>query len=250
MNRKVLFFLRFAALGAMILLRGRKRFAARAVHDALWLYPTLKRNCSWHGPVITGFHTTLPEVWLTIDDGPDPRDTPGILEALRKHNATASFFVIGRKVDAHRSLCRKIVAGGHTLENHSHTHSAALFWSLPCCLMQNEIDHCTHSILTATGIAPRFFRPPVGMCNPCVHPATSKRWLRVAGWSATGLDGLPNPSPDVVLRRIMNDIRPGGIIMLHESGKSGSRVETIELLLERLSEKGYRCVIPQNSQLY
>jgi peptidoglycan/xylan/chitin deacetylase (PgdA/CDA1 family) len=250
MNRKLLNRLRLATAAAAVSLRGPKRLPLLALHDLLWLYPTLRRNCSWHGPILTKFHTESREVWLTIDDGPDPGDTPQILGLLEEHNARASFFVIGEKVDANRSLCRDIISAGHTLENHTHTHPAALFWSYPCCLVTREIDRCNHAIRTATGTTPRYFRPPAGLTNSCVHPSASQRWLRVAGWSACGLDGLPGQPSATVVQRIVKHTAPGKILLIHQSGCAPeSRIQTLKLLLEHLSTNGYRCVIPPNSAL-
>src|SRR6266404_8209180 len=64
---------------------------------ALMIYGSLRANCQWFGPVITRFATEGKEVWLTIDDGPHPEDTPRVLELLRNHEAHATFFVIGRR---------------------------------------------------------------------------------------------------------------------------------------------------------
>ena len=63
----------------------------------LILFPTLVANCQWWGPVVTHFETTQREVWLTIDDGPDPIHTPRMLELLQRFNARATFFVIGER---------------------------------------------------------------------------------------------------------------------------------------------------------
>ena len=66
----------------------------------LILYPTLVANCQWWGPVMTRFETTQREIWLTIDDGPDPVHTPRMLEILERFQAQATFFVIGRRARA------------------------------------------------------------------------------------------------------------------------------------------------------
>ena len=68
---------------------------------------------------------TRPEVWLTIDDGPDPEDTPRILELLAAHGARATFFVIGENAAAHPGLIRAIAAAGHEVAHHTHTHPLA-----------------------------------------------------------------------------------------------------------------------------
>jgi len=236
--------LRGVALGAAILLRGRARVAAWVVHEVLRTGPAVLRNCDFNGPVARSFRTENNEVWLTIDDGPDPAQTPELLEILKAHDARASFFVIGKKVDRNRALCRRIVSGGHTLENHTHTHPAGFFWTMPCCAVRGEIASCSHAIRVAAGVSPAWFRSPAGLTNECVHPAAAREWLRLAGWSSSGLDGMPGRDPHEVAARILRGVKPGAILLMHEGpGRSSARV--LELLLAGLALKGFRCVIPQ-----
>ena len=236
------------ALASMGILRGRARMGAWILHEALRLGPTLLRNSALNGPVARRFHTTKKEVWLTIDDGPDPGQTPLILDLLAGADARASFFVIGRNVDWNRPLCRRIVAEGHKLENHTYTHPSGLFWTLPCCAIRSEILRCSHAIRVAAGVDSTWFRSPAGLTNSCVHPAAARSWLRVAGWSATGLDGLPGAKPASVVGRLLRDVRPGSILLMHE-GPGRRSVETLGLLLDGLSAQGYRCVIPSGADV-
>src|SRR5258706_10477628 len=94
----------------------------------LIVYPAIRANCRWFGPVVTRFRTADKAVWLTIDDGPHPDDTPALLKLLQKHNARATFFAIGRRVEKYPELARAIVREGHTLANHTQTHPALFFW--------------------------------------------------------------------------------------------------------------------------
>ncbi|MEI6277821.1 MAG: polysaccharide deacetylase family protein [Verrucomicrobiae bacterium] len=240
--------LRGIALGATVLLRGRARAAAWAAHEILRLGPTLLRNSDLNGPVARHFDTKKKEVWLTIDDGPDPGQTPQLLEILKSHGALASFFVVGKKVDGNRALCRRIVSGGHTLENHTHTHPSGLFWTLPCCAIRNEIVRCSHAIRVAAGVSPSWFRSPAGLTNACVHPAAARAWLRVAGWSADGLDGIPGRAPGEVAARILRRVNPGAILLMHE-GPGRNSAQVLELLLAGLALEGFRCVIPRGKDV-
>lgn len=217
------------------------------VSHMLVLYPTLRARSGWLGPVITSFHTDANEVWLTIDDGPDAEDTPVILEILRSHDAHATFFVKGKNVRALPDLARRIVAEGHTLGNHSDTHPSGSFWCLSPGRIAREIDGCNAAIEEATGVRPSLFRAPVGMKNPFVHPLLERRGMPLVGWSSRGFDGV-HPEAGQVVSRIMKDIAPGAIVLLHEgkTGRDGSRVspEIIGSLLQELDSRGYRCVIP------
>ena len=242
-TRKQIRAVRTLALAATVLLRGRARMAAWTIHEILRIGPTLLRNSDLNGPVAHRFRTDKPEVWLTIDDGPDPAQTPRLLELLAAADAKASFFVVGSKVDWNRPLCRRIVAAGHTLENHSYSHPSGLFWALPCCAIRTEIVRCSHAIRVAAGVAPSWFRSPAGLTNACVHPAAARSWLRVAGWSAAGLDGFSGADPGEVVARIVRGLEPGAILLMHE-GPGRRSVETLKLLLGEISARGFRCVIP------
>ncbi|HEV8421842.1 MAG TPA: polysaccharide deacetylase family protein, partial [Chthoniobacterales bacterium] len=88
----------------------------------LMLWPTLAANSPWWGPVVTGFVPNGKELWLTIDDGPQPRDTPALLDLLEEHQARATFFVKGRRAEQYPELIREIVRRGHGVGNHTYHH--------------------------------------------------------------------------------------------------------------------------------
>ncbi len=242
-KRKKIAALRGFALGATLLFRGRARAAAWVAHETLRIGPSVLRNSDINGPIARSFSTEKNEVWLTIDDGPDPEQTPRLLEILKRHGAHASFFVVGKNVEKHRDLCRKMVEEGHSLENHTHTHPSWIFWAMPCCGIRSEIARCSHAIRVAAGVAPAWFRSPAGLTNACVHPMAARAWLRVAGWSADGLDGLPGRDPKEVAARILKGVIPGAILLMHE-GPGRRSAQVLSLLLEGLASREFRCVIP------
>lgn len=211
-----------------------------------YLLPALWRNCGWNGPVVRRFETDRPEVWLTIDDGPEA--TAAYLEILGRFDALATFFVIGAKVDARRDAARAIVDAGHGIENHSYSHPVATFWAQAECCILSEMRRCSHAIRAATGREPALFRAPVGMVNGAVHPAAAASWLRVCGWSADAADGRPGNHPVRALRRLGARARPGDILLVHEA-PGRQRAEALAALLEELRERGLRCVIPAAKQL-
>ncbi len=213
----------------------------------LFLAPTLIRNCPWYGDVVTRFRTTEKEVWLTIDDGPDPHDTPEILDVLRQHQARATFFVIGRKVMKYPALARAIVEAGHDLQNHTYSHAACCFWTASPIVAAREILLGSAAVKSVTRQNPTLFRAPAGLANAFVHAAAEQAGLTVTGWSAAGRDGISH-DPDRVLSRIFRDLRPGAIILLHEGPipgtPPGTRARTLNRLLTKLGSRGYRTVRP------
>ena len=218
----------------------------------LVLYPTLTATSQWLGPVVTHFATDRKEVWLTIDDGPDPVDTPRILDLLARYGARATFFVKGKHVRRYPEEAAEIIRQGHSLGNHSDTHPSARFWCFGPRMIAQEIDQCNKAILDVTGNPTTWFRAPVGMKNPFVHPLLDARKMRLIGWSARGFDAVKNECSAVV-NRICKDINPGSIILAHEGKREGrggsSRRDCIESLIKKLSQEGYSFVVPTEDRL-
>jgi peptidoglycan/xylan/chitin deacetylase (PgdA/CDA1 family) len=203
-------------------------------------------------PVATCFDTREREVWLTFDDGPDPQETPRVLALLAQHRARATFFLIGREAKKNSGLVQEILAAGHTIANHTYTHQSALFWAyLPSCFAK-EIDRCAEVLAADAGVAPRFFRGPVGWHPPLLYGALYRRELQPVGWTARGLDyGDHNPSR--VAGRLLRHLRPGAILMLHPECRNrrgeNTSLAALEIVLREIDRAGYRCVLPEASQL-
>ncbi|HEY8131540.1 MAG TPA: polysaccharide deacetylase family protein [Thermoanaerobaculia bacterium] len=214
--------------------------AIMASSHALLLYPTLRANVQWLGPVVTRFAPEGRQVWLTIDDGPTD-DTPAILEVLAQSNVKATFFLKGALADKNSDLVRSIVAGGHSIGNHSHTHPSATFWCLPPPAIGEEIDKCNVVLGTQ-----KYFRAPVGMKNPAVHPLLAERRMRLIGWTVRGFDTVVG-DPRRVAARILKRVEPGAIIVMHQ-GRSHS-VRCIERVIEDVRKAGYGFVVPADEGL-
>ena len=199
----------------------------------------------WLGPVVTRFATSRREIWLTIDDGPTS-DTPAVLALFSKHGVKATFFVKGMLAQERPDLVHAIVEAGHTVANHSHTHPAGSFWCSPPGRIAVEIDDCNGALQEIAGVRPAWFRAPVGLKNPLVHPALARRGMRLIGWSARGFDAVVG-DPEVVLARILPGVAPGAIIVLHQGREHSLRV--LERVIVALKEQGYEFVIPEDAQL-
>jgi peptidoglycan/xylan/chitin deacetylase (PgdA/CDA1 family) len=200
-------------------------------------------------PVHRRFTTPRREVWLTIDDGPDPEDTPRLLALLAAHDARATFFVIGQNAALHPGLIRAMTAAGHEVAHHTHTHPLVAFWCASGRQVRWELDSSL-AVLHAAGVTPTRFRPPAGIKNPWLARALRRRNLTAIGWSARGLERWHH-EPGVVADRILQRVSPGAILLLHEGPRvpAAIRVDAIALVLARLRELGYRCVVPGAGQL-
>lgn len=220
------------------------------VAPELWLmYHVLIPNASGLGRVRRRFAAQGREVCLTIDDGPDPRTTPALLDLLDSHEAKAIFFLIGNKARRNPDLVRMIAARGHELGNHTDTHPLGFFWCAGPGRTAREVDACSEAIGEPAGARPRFFRSPAGIKNLFIFGVLAQRQLAYLGWSGRGLE-LGCSRPERPLRRLIRKVEPGAILLAHESGPNlGVRAAVIAGLLKHLSGEGYRCVLPLPTQL-
>ena len=185
-----------------------------AVIAGLFCKAVLDPYCQWLGPVRC--QTDNDEILITIDDGPDPHDTPLLLDLLDRHQVKAVFFMIGEKVRAHPELAREVLRRGHHIGNHTLTHPQTRFWSAGPGRTRREIAGCQRVIEEITGFTPRWFRAPVGHRNWFTHPIARVLGLEVMAWNRRGFDAVEE---DVgkVLTRILPDLTMGDIILVHEA---------------------------------
>ena len=237
---------------ALFLLR-----TAPATALALWFGPDALLGYHLFAPQAQGlvrlhrrFATARREVWLTIDDGPDPEDTPRLLALLAAHEARATFFVIGEKAARHPDLIGQIAAAGHEVGNHTQTHPLGTFWCASPARVGRELDRATQEITRATGVAPTRFRPPAGIKNLWLASALRARGLQGIGWSARALEHWPGDA-EAAASRALRHVAPGAILLLHEGPRLPTpiRVTAVRRVLERLRAQGYRCVVPTPAQL-
>ena len=179
----------------------------------LTLIATLVPTCGWWGPVMT--RTGNDGLWLTIDDGPDPEDTPRILQMLAKQDVRATFFVIGEKAARWPDLIEAILQAGHTVENHTLTHPQFKFWRLGPVGVRAEIEGGQAVLEAIAGKRPKMFRAPAGMRNCFVHPVLSRLGMRLIGWSVRGRDGA-STDRDAIVGRLVAGMQPGAILLMHE----------------------------------
>jgi peptidoglycan/xylan/chitin deacetylase (PgdA/CDA1 family) len=209
---------------------------------AVLVWGTLWPHSRLFGPVLRRLPGNAPTVWLTFDDGPSD-DTPALLELLARHDARATFFLVGRKAAAQPDLVRAIQAGGHGIGNHSDSHPAAWFWALPPARMAAQIGQAQARLTALTGRAPRWFRAVAGHANPGVAPALAKLGLVRVSWSGRGLETVDG-SDSRVLARLQRAIAPGAILTLHEGLAPGRTARLLDALLRALDQRGYRAVVP------
>lgn len=200
-------------------------------------------------PTSTRFDTDRAEIWLTVDDGPDEHDTPRLLDALERHGARATFFLVGEHAACHPGLVAEIARRGHEVAHHTHTHPDGTFWCASPARLRRELDDALR-VFDSAGVRPRRFRAPVGIKNLFLARELSLRGLACVAWNRRSGDSFAR-DPARVAARVAKRARPGDIVLMHEGPRlhAGVRVAAVEHLLAALDARGFRCVIPSDAQL-
>ncbi|MFE6624714.1 bifunctional polysaccharide deacetylase/glycosyltransferase family 2 protein [Streptomyces sp. NPDC057740] len=241
------------ALMAMLMLRGYVhseiladyRVAPAAANDKV------PRDVLKGGPVIDtrgGKATTLrvpdDSVVLTFDDGPDPEWTPKVLDALKRNDAHAVFFITGTMASRYPDLVQRMVDEGHEIGLHTFNHPDLSYQSkkrVDWELSQNQL-----ALAGAVGIRSSLFRPPYSsksenMDNnswPVTEYIGSRGYITIV--NDTDSEDWRKPGVEAVVRNSTPKPGKGAIVLMHDSG--GDRHQTVralDTLIPQLQEKGY-----------
>lgn len=178
------------------------------------------------------------KVAITFDDGPDPQQTPEILDVLAQYNTKATFFMVGSKVQATPSLVKKIHQDGHIIGNHTFSHRNRFPLFHPRRI-ELEIKTTQEVIQEVTGHAPLYFRPPFGITNPLIAKAFKQFHLKTIGWSIRSLDTRIKDKQKVV-DKVLKKVKSGDIILLHDTTADISWI--VENILKGIEQKNLDAV--------
>ena len=191
---------------------------------ALFLSTLILTGCS---TVIHSYSSTgLPakNIIFTFDDGPNGRAsvTADILAVLKKYGIRAFFDVIGKQVEAHPDLAKRIVDEGHIIANHSYDHKFPLFMSRRD--LETEIDRCDQAIAKALGIENfrcAYVQPPYAIMNSSFKKLAQDRGLKIVGLTSMPFPPDSEYSPNQyhkIVKAYEKDIEKnsGGVIVLHD----------------------------------
>lgn len=197
----------------------------------------------WLG-TITHVATQENVVALTFDDGPNPEVTPRLLEILDRHQAKATFFVVGESAKDQPQLLRQMAEAGHAIGNHTWDHI-----SLPLVTSQERQDQIRACKEAITPYGQPLFRPPFGHLNLAARVDLFRLGYQVITWNLMGIDWLDHDA-DWLVARLTQEIRPGSIILLHDRlyqfpekrfADRTPTLEAVDTVLQQLTGK-YRFV--------
>lgn len=216
-----------------------------------------------------GEKTDRKEVYLTFDDGPHPPETERVLDVLRERGARATFFLIGSKVSGNEAVLHRMLEEGHALGLHTYSH-AGTFPLLSFDKMLADVNEGKRAVESVAGKKISLFRPPFGVTNPTIAKVIRTLGLQTVGWDVRSFDTMFCKSSEhsckqfgysckqsehsckqsgysckqsghdwyvPVVERIMKQVRPGSVILLHDRLDGAS--ELLALLLDSLAASGY-----------
>ncbi len=166
----------------------------------------------WEGTPDSGYMA------LTFDDGPDPEITPRVLDALEEAHARGTFFLLGERVKRYPETARSISERGHLLGSHSMTHPRLFLMRRTD--VEVEVDESRKAIYDATGKVVSLFRPPYGIFDFTVARVLREREMDLVLWSVLSGD-YSGTSEAEVFRRIWPFLRPGAILVFHDTKQGG-----------------------------
>lgn len=194
--------------------------------------PPAQRSASSY----TAIHTDGPYIAITFDDGPNPETTNKLLKILADRGVKATFFVLGSRAEQSPEILRAMVAAGHEVGNHSWNHPQLT--KIPVAAADKQIEDTNTVIQNATGVKPRYLRPPYGSMNPTLARHIEEKYgLTFIYWAVDPLDWKVRDS-NAVHDQIMKQVRPGAIILAHDIHPT--TVAAMPRVIDELLEKGYK----------
>lgn len=183
--------------------------------------------------------TSKNKIYLTFDAGFENGNTPAILEALKKHKAKATFFVVGNYIKTSPELVKQMVKEGHTVGNHTFHHpDMSSISSMES--FQKEMDDLANLYEQTTGKKlVKFYRPPQGKYSLKNLEMAKQLGYKTFFWSLAYVDWYQNaqPSKEEAFKKLLTRIHPGAIVLLHSTSSTNAAI--LDELLSKWEEMGY-----------
>jgi peptidoglycan-N-acetylglucosamine deacetylase len=182
-------------------------------------------------------------VYLTFDDGPDPRSTPQILDLLAQAQMHATFFAIGEFAQREPALMRSVAAAGHAVGNHTLSHRHP--WLMGSRAARAQVRDGAKALSDVLGREPFLYRPPHGRARPCMTDEARLRGERVVMWDRSAIDwGWLGTAPRIAER--LARVRAGDIVLMHDGRNQHNRpdqlLQALPEFLRELTRRGLRSV--------
>lgn len=186
-----------------------------------------------------------PMIAITFDDGPHHSNTQRVMDLFEKYNGRATFFMLGKLVNAYPDVVKEVYQRGFEIGNHSWSHA-----NLPKkdqVTIEQEIFNTQNTIFQLIGKEPNKFRPPYGAINDLVKTEVFNSNVELAFWTGDTLDWKFRDG-EAVKNAILNNAHDGAVILLHDIHTTS--VDGAELALPILQQQGYQFVTLETLQKY
>ena len=181
------------------------------------------------------WHSNDPTVHLTFDDGPHPTATLTVLDILKRRNLRATFFLLGENVNRYPDLTREINDQGHSIGNHSLTHSSLLL--RPSSWQSHQIRDTNEVIQKTIGRTPELFRPPFGHFDLRTIKAASTQGLKTVMWDVDSRDYSASGIQSII-QRVCRQTGRGSIVLFHDNNSTLARIpEYLNPILDILEQR-------------
>ena len=171
-------------------------------------------------------------LYLTFDDGPTPEITDWVLECLKKYNAKATFFCIGKNIEQYPDIYQNIIKNGHAIGNHTYNHLNG--WKT------DNIQYYKNILQAAKHIPSKLFRPPYGKIKPTQANYLLKRGWRIIMWNSLSADFDTSIDGITCFNNVISTMKNGSIVVFHDSEKAFDRMKiALPLLIQYCREQHY-----------
>ena len=154
-------------------------------------------------------------VAITLDDGPDNRYTPAILDILKAYKVKATFFTVGTQIKKYPAIMKRIAAEGHCIGNHTYNHPDLT--KKDSNAIKNQLKWTDTLIQQTNGFVPHLVRAPYGAVSPLVKQIVSQNDRELIGWTVD-TDDWAGISTAAMRVNVNKNTHPGGIILMHSFG--------------------------------
>jgi len=186
------------------------------------------------------FQSNEKEIFLTFDDGPTPEITQFVLSELKKYNAKATFFCIGKNIKYYPEIFNEIIADGHSIGNHTQNHLNGWKTTTENYIANFLECHKTITQLNKIKIKHQLFRPPYGKIKKSQAEKILKKDYKIIMWDVLSADFDNTISKERCLQNVLNNAKKGSIIVFHDSLKASKKVKyALPKVLKAFSDKGF-----------
>ncbi|RDI52211.1 polysaccharide deacetylase family protein [Flavobacterium glaciei] len=201
-----------------------------------WIIKKIFSNYIWD------VSNTGKTVYLTFDDGPIPEITEWVLDELRNHNVKATFFCIGTNIEKNPEIFKRIIREGHSVGNHTFNHLNGWETSTNAYLENIKAYEDIKENTTDYNSNSKIFRPPYGKLKTAQSKAIRKLGYKIIMWDVLSADFDTTLSKEQCLDNVLPNIKPGSIIVFHDSLKAFKNLEyVLPKTIAFLKENKFNC---------